>query len=270
MKIYYINLKKSTERKHKLTKQLKKMSIPFERVNAVYGKDMTESEIDKLCFQPTGILCSRSIIGCYSSHLKAWRKFLKDGEDYGIIMEDDCILHKNFEKEVLKIVKENRNWDFMYLGHYELFGSVPVGFHCYMINQKSVRKLLVLMKKMYYHIDLQFYLTCNELNVFFANKKLAKQTITSDASTQNINFPSYTNKLLDSCYTEDSISPSYILSSPLIKIPVVEYDITLYLVVFIILSAFTSKNLVLLYLLAELQKEESYHILLTILFVMLI
>lgn len=264
MKIYYINLKKSTERKKKLLLQLDRIRIPHKRIDAIYGKDMQTKDIHKLCYKPSGLLCSRSIIGCYASHIKAWKEFQKDiYEDYAIIMEDDCILSKNFEKNVKSLVSEINNlnplWDFVYFGYYNLSlfnmfpspsgnvhkdaktytipSGLPLGFHCYLINKRSVEKLLEVMDKMYYHVDLQFYFLSKYFSVYSSKKKLAKQLITSEHSTQNVNFPRHMNRFLDNVfYTEDdSISPSYIMSSSLLKIPGIDCHVTVYTLVFLCL-----------------------------------
>lgn len=282
MKIYYINLEKSVERKRKLLSQLSRIKIPHKRIDAVYGKEMPADELDKLCYKPSGMLCSRSIIGCYASHLKAWKEFQKDTEeDYAIIMEDDCILSKNFEKNVRNVVSEinklNPLWDFVYFGYYNLnlfdmFPStsrnihkkaktyttpsgLPLGFHCYLINRRSVGKLLKVMKKMYYHIDMQFYFLSKHFSIYSSKKKLAKQMITPEHSTQNLNFPRHMNILIDKvfCKEKDSISPSYVLSSSLVKIPVIDCNVTTYTLLFLcLLKAFKKwKNFIYGYLILE-------------------
>lgn len=262
MKIYYINLKNSKERKKKLLSQINKTTIPYKRIDAVYGKDMSSNNIEKLCYKPSGMLCSKSIIGCYASHIKAWKEFRKDNEDYGIIMEDDCIISKDFQYNLQKILNEierlNPSWDFLYLGYYNLHlfsmfespkryvhrnaktyttpSGLPLGFHCYVINKKSVGRLIDIMKTMYYHIDLQFYFLSGKLNVVSSKKKLARQLITPEESTQIFNFPIHMNKIIDSLFhREDSISPSYILSSSLVKIPFIECNITTYMLIFLLI-----------------------------------
>lgn len=298
MKIYYINLKKSKERREKLTEQLDKLNIKYERIDAEYGKSMSKKDIEDLCYKPTGMMCPRSIIGCYASHLKAWKRFYNDSSNkkYGIIMEDDCIIEKNFEKNVNLLLEEINNkhkaWDFLYLGHYnlKLFSifpdisektkntklytipdGIPLGFHCYIINKKSAKKLITIMNKMYYHIDLQFYFFSKYFNVYSSRVNLAKQIITSEHSTQNVNFPFYTNKLMDMFFykDDDCISPSYILSSPLIKVPLIDFSLTSYVILFIVLCKTSDKlkNIVLLYLILELSIGYNNDALLSSLFV---
>ncbi len=281
MKIYYINLKKSKERKKKLLTQLNKTTIPHKRIDAIYGKDMSSDEIEKLCYKPSGMLCSRSMIGCYASHVKAWKEFKRDNEDYGIIMEDDCIISQDFQPNLEVILHEinrlNPLWDFLYLGYYNmnLFSmfefpkgnvhknaktytiptGLPLGFHCYVINKRSVGRLIDTMRKMYYHIDLQFYFLSKNFNVFSSKKKLARQIITPEESTQNLNFPLHMNKIVDGLFhKEDSISPSYIFSSSLVKVPFIECNVTTYMLIFLlVIRTFKKwKHIVFAYLLVEL------------------
>lgn len=298
MKIYYINLERSVERNENLIKQLSKFDINYQRVDAIDGTHMTEEQISSLCYKPSGLLCSKSIIGCYASHLTAWKMFLDDNEEqqYGIIMEDDCILHDDFKSKVTSLLQEinrkNPEWDFIYLGqyslqlfdmfstkyknklhknvkHYTIPSKIPLGFHCYMINKKSVIKLLNKMNKMYYHVDLQFYFLSKYFSVYSSKDKIAKQMITSEHSTQNTNFPKYLNKFLDKIFYNgvDCISPSYVLSSPLIKLPYIECPITIYVLIFILVSRMFKRyrNLIYIYILSEAfsstSQDERYNIL---------
>ena len=45
--VFVINLDKSTERMAKISKRLDELEIPFERMPAVYGADLSQEEIDK-------------------------------------------------------------------------------------------------------------------------------------------------------------------------------------------------------------------------------
>lgn len=85
--IYYINLKKRTDRNEKMIKKLKyfrQFKIGYERIDAIDGNDIN---INKLIFR--GILSSncklrRGEIGCSLSHIKAWKTFLLSKFNFGI------------------------------------------------------------------------------------------------------------------------------------------------------------------------------------------
>lgn len=55
------------------------------------------------------------------SHIKAIKKFLSRNEPYGIIMEDDAILKKNFVKNINKIILNVPNFDILYIFNNNIF-----------------------------------------------------------------------------------------------------------------------------------------------------
>ena len=100
LKIYLINLARSPDRLGYMERQLKRMGLAFERVEAVDGKDLTPDRIRELAV-PQRVeewpnLLTPSGIGCSLSHVKAYRKFIEDGGKAAIFMEDDIELLGSF------------------------------------------------------------------------------------------------------------------------------------------------------------------------------
>lgn len=95
-KIYLINLARSPDRLGYMERQLKRMGLAFERIDAIDGKDLTPDRIRELAV-PERVkewpnLLTPSAIGCSLSHVKAYRKFIEDGGNAAIFMEDDVEL----------------------------------------------------------------------------------------------------------------------------------------------------------------------------------
>jgi GR25 family glycosyltransferase involved in LPS biosynthesis len=107
-------------------------------------------------------------IGCYLSHFNLLNKIANSSYDgWTIIFEDDFKLKNNFKNELNKILKNiNNNIDIIYLGNVNQFTcskgkfkdnlcypDIPWGTQGYMVNRKSARKILNLIKYIDMPID---------------------------------------------------------------------------------------------------------------------
>ena len=91
-----INLERSPERFARISAQLERLRIPFERFAAIEGRDINPDAtpyFSRAAYerrhgkQPTP--CE---IGCYMSHMGALRRFLDSDAEFALILEDDAIL----------------------------------------------------------------------------------------------------------------------------------------------------------------------------------
>jgi GR25 family glycosyltransferase involved in LPS biosynthesis len=103
MKIYVINLVRSSERKEIFDKYNSKY-ITYEYIEAVDGKELDKKNlnpeiINDKCIFPDGY------IGNALSHLTLWQKCIELDEPI-IIMEDDTIVHNNFNTYLETILKQ--------------------------------------------------------------------------------------------------------------------------------------------------------------------
>jgi GR25 family glycosyltransferase involved in LPS biosynthesis len=177
--IYIINLEKSVDRMNNIANIMKKYNLKFNRFNAVYGKTLSNNEIENvihpICFN---MLCSNGMIGCALSHVKLWRQLLNDNTtDNYLILEDDIgdininklIKLLNFiDKEKIeynminlntitsggKIIKNKiKIEENLYLGQ----GLLLLGLSSYIINKKGAQILInnIDKHKVKTHIDLQ-------------------------------------------------------------------------------------------------------------------
>ena len=160
-KTYVINLESSTDRLAKFKKQLKPFNIPFERWNAVNGR-----EIPKKQFREMGVAHwaiqdftkkRQGELGALFSHLLLWKYIAK--QDYSsnagvLIFEDDIILAPNFNEHLDKILQKiPSDWDMIVLGYgHEKYFAEPegairkikrfTGCYAYIVNPASLGKIM--------------------------------------------------------------------------------------------------------------------------------
>lgn len=100
MPVYLINIDRAADRLAEIERQSGEFGFRFERVDGVDGA-LTPREqwvdVDHLRFQRRH---GRTILpgeyGCYRSHLLALRRFLADGGDVAVVIEDDVALDADF------------------------------------------------------------------------------------------------------------------------------------------------------------------------------
>lgn len=90
---FAINLDRSPDRWRTLSDRAREFDLPLNRVSAVDGAGIPETEqeaVDRLAFhRNVGRLLLAGEYGCYRSHLKALHAFLDSSADIGLIIEDD-------------------------------------------------------------------------------------------------------------------------------------------------------------------------------------
>ncbi len=141
-KTILINLKKDTDRLEFMTKQLNKLEIEFEKLEAINGKEYlitNESEHDENPnIEKYGKKMTAGEIGCALSHKRCYQKFLNDpiykNVKYLLILEDDIKLDKNFKNILEEEIKKNDKkykWNYLQLNYCitknlkSIFFSIP-------------------------------------------------------------------------------------------------------------------------------------------------
>eukprot|EP00697_Spironema_sp_BW2_P006707 gnl/Spiro4/20814_TR10132_c0_g1_i1.p4 gnl/Spiro4/20814_TR10132_c0_g1~~gnl/Spiro4/20814_TR10132_c0_g1_i1.p4 ORF type:complete len:269 (+),score=-11.67 gnl/Spiro4/20814_TR10132_c0_g1_i1:3187-3993(+) len=119
--VFVISLKSSTERRKRLDEHFKKMGLPFEFMDAVYGKDLNDIDIATYCdmqaVKNAPNWLTRSAIGCALSHLNIYKEVIRRNLPYAVIFEDDVIINKDFKQQVealLPKLKKNEVVSFFY------------------------------------------------------------------------------------------------------------------------------------------------------------
>lgn len=166
-KTILINLKKDTDRLEFMTQQLKDFGIPFERLEAVYGKEYMEnngSEYDeKLAIQKGGRKMTLGEIGCALSHKRCYQKFLNDIEykdtKYLLILEDDVELDKDFKnilEEEIQRNEENYKWDYLQFNYpyrdsvKDSFLFIKTSYKNHLNNFKKTKEKNIIIYPNYY------------------------------------------------------------------------------------------------------------------------
>ena len=99
MKTYVINLDRRPDRLAFFREQAAARRFDFERIVAVDGTD--PALIARAATLPVGFTGHRrgpSHLACFESHRQVWRAILESGDPFGIVMEDDVVLAKDFSR----------------------------------------------------------------------------------------------------------------------------------------------------------------------------
>ena len=191
--IFVINLLKDKKRMKIVSQELNQYSIKFKRFDAVYGKNLSDKEIDdKVSLIGKNLLCHHSMVGCYLSHVNLWKQLINDeNNDFYLIFEDDFVI-KDFDSlsKLYNLYKENRiNKDFLsvFVMHSDICVSkieeidgvkickkiFPFTLTGYFITKKRAINLLKrLGDKIHYHIDIslvylsKLYKDCEIYNTY--------------------------------------------------------------------------------------------------------
>lgn len=94
MTLYVINLDRDVRRLEQVSLQLDGLGLPFERIAAVDGREISESDFQH--FQQSRPRQNkrwlRGQMGCFLSHYRAWEKIAAGTQPFGVVFEDDIYL----------------------------------------------------------------------------------------------------------------------------------------------------------------------------------
>lgn len=91
MRTYCINLPAAADRRQNMIEQGRRFNLDLEIVEAVNGKQLSESELQASIYDPERNQLTKGEIGCALSHLKVYEKILASGADFAFVTEDDAI-----------------------------------------------------------------------------------------------------------------------------------------------------------------------------------
>lgn len=139
-KIYVINLARSADRWGKISNQLSSMGLEYERIEAVEGRHLSESEIknyfDGKKFE---LVSSHELVagevGCALSHINIWQKIVNENQTGAIILEDDVVLKESFV-DFLSSFTNQLNFDYLKLDFSDSLYPYPLSI----INSNKVGK----------------------------------------------------------------------------------------------------------------------------------
>lgn len=226
--IYVINLDRDIERYDKIKKQSKMFKL--NRISAVDGKKINIDDLKKdgtikmnnesFIFSKDG---DRDVlngsIGCSLSHINLWKKMKKSRDNEIIIFEDDSIITNNTHNEIdrcLENIKQiDKDWDIIFLGGSRIYGErmgnfikakyvgswMNCGLFAYIINKKSIDKLLKTVLPINTYIDMQmnrYY--GNGINAYYTNPSAVKHNY-DFGSSRDVNLSKYDDKFIQDANT---------------------------------------------------------------------
>ena len=171
LQILVISLQRSPERREKVTQELSKTNLNWSFIDAVDGKLLTsepkEYDPEKVK-RLLGFELTRNELGCYLSHMKAWRECINKNQPT-LIFEDDFILLPHFMRSLDLLLNQYQNWslvrlqalaeiDHTLIGQFDDLSIVqnhgdPLGATAYVIKPNTARVLLEQSKSIYEPLD---------------------------------------------------------------------------------------------------------------------
>jgi hypothetical protein len=188
--VWIINLDKSKDRWNDMLDQVKVLDpLPVNRWSATDGRSMKEQDfIDEkipIIIRPQFALESKQErrkgeIGCYLSHKKLLEHLSKqkaEDDDGHLILEDDVEIEKDTLDKWIKVAENlDKDWDIFFFGiHDPVLQEAKNGIakvtsiqslHAYMVRQKSIPKILDVIKIMYDPIDEIIRWNSDKLNLY--------------------------------------------------------------------------------------------------------
>lgn len=120
MKVYVVNLATSTERMQSMHRQLTELGLPYERVEAVWGRALSADALSALYsaddnrkqfYRPL----SAGEIGCYASHLQLWQRMVDQAVPMALVLEDDMALDPRTPALLQALRASPNDWDMVKL-----------------------------------------------------------------------------------------------------------------------------------------------------------
>jgi len=161
MNTYIINLLRSTERRKEMQRQLKKLGLPYIFVEAVDAASIPDEVFHEIAPSPN---MRKGEVACVLSHISAYREFLQSGDNYALIMEDDCIINEDLpslmddienyikpdhitlltyywcREGVLRLKVHDRKGGYSFSSPHELWGVARAG--AYIVSRKIAQNIL--------------------------------------------------------------------------------------------------------------------------------
>lgn len=239
---YIINLDRDTRRMALMHRQAVEHGLTYQRVPAVDGMRVADLEhVTPLCRH----LCTPSMIGCALSHMAVWKRVAEAGHACALVMEDDAQLVPGFVEGAHRALRDvPGDWDVLLLGCFFLcdrerryswplqlarwvlpvhddprsWGSVFVpelfgGAHCYLVSLRGARKLLRLLPRVAYHIDM--CMNRPDVRLYAVSPDLAFQRDMGDSGMASYTFPRTLLPLLSRVRDSKGISAAYYMTAPL-------------------------------------------------------
>jgi glycosyl transferase family 25 len=157
-----INLDRSPNRLKKISAQLDRLGLNWQRVTAVDGATLNMDDITVLdtprFHQQHGKPPLPGELGCYLSHIKALEALLSTDHEWGLILEDDADLGDGLPAVINALLEQPQAWDLVKLSG--MHSGTPVkaqkllsgqdlcialssytGASCYLVNRCAAERM---------------------------------------------------------------------------------------------------------------------------------
>ena len=157
-----INLDRSPNRLKKISAQLDRLGLNWQRVTAVDGATLNMDDITVLdtprFHQQHGKPPLPGELGCYLSHIKALEALLSTDHEWGLILEDDADLGDGLPAVINALLEQPQAWDLVKLSG--MHSGTPVkaqkllsgqdlcialssytGASCYLVNRYAAERM---------------------------------------------------------------------------------------------------------------------------------
>ncbi len=150
IRAFLINLDSGKERLRTVRDQLNRAEIKFERVPAYDGRKLNIADLEEFADADTdaflhsmGRQMYGAEYGCFKSHLDCLRRIVDCGDPYGLVIEDDVVIHPRLLHRVgtaLEFLEAaGADWDVVNLSPIDLRSSLTTEFCAVGPNHALVR-----------------------------------------------------------------------------------------------------------------------------------
>lgn len=113
LRILVINLKASSKRRDRISKQLDVLGIPYDFLEATEGPLLTDKWIEsnigdylkRVYYNNEHFSVNKNALACADSHRRAQLIAANSKSDYTLVLEDDVELTSSFRNKILNTVK---------------------------------------------------------------------------------------------------------------------------------------------------------------------
>lgn len=184
MKTIVLSLNTAFERREYMAKILSEQNISFEFYDSFSPKDLDQSLLHNSTYY-----LSNEAIATFETH-RSVLNHIKNDSDFTIILEDDATpIKSEIISKIENLLETELDWDIIFLGWIakspdkkiinQNFLKVNkfIGLHSYIVNPKSIDKVLSQLGKSTDHIDKRISIlgNSNKLNLLFLSSKLFNQ-----------------------------------------------------------------------------------------------
>ncbi|QDF65626.1 glycosyltransferase family 25 protein [Shewanella sp. SNU WT4] len=118
MKVFVINLARSTERRQLMTEKMAVAGVEFEFFDAVDAAvpdfSLSERAAPEITLKLKGYTLLSSEVACYASHYLMWEKCIELGESI-VVLEDNIDVSGDFKQVIDALLNKTKSYDYIKL-----------------------------------------------------------------------------------------------------------------------------------------------------------